>query len=508
MDPFFDSGDGVAVSQPYHSKHIHDVARSNSISSSASVTTNSRTACSSTITCASTHSTCPTITVAHRSPPPLPKDSMAVYYHYDEQGNLQSTTAYDPLMQQGAGSFDPEHYLQRGDVVGAYLARRDAKYPASAIPRTYDPLRSGLDADGRDQLATYGNQSAGGVRHETEDERNDSYDMQPDKLSLHAGIEDSDGLVAQAGQYHPYPNPEDIRHLHTLHSLLPWIHPERRLNALSGAAVDIIEEDTKTVLAHDVPKKVLVLLLGRNVVTKFIGTVDIRKNDRFDGFQKIQKMFIPRGISSIAAMRILLAWLMRACRFYNLSMIRQFNVPHSLFAASTLAQTLTLFGLHKDALRVDQAISQGHFVRPIYADELEQLWNCLGRYNRYTYAAIKVVGERLRAYEQTGASKEFRKPKEMLELLNSHPDLDALVRDAALNEQHRPSFSTEWCGPARDSQDSQRVFNGYPARGPGRTLPSKPPGVVVLEQDAILENSDVPKKGRKVGILRILPARI
>lgn len=432
---------------------------------------------------------------------------MAVYYHYDENGTLQSTSTNGPLVQQGAGRFDPQTYLQRGDVVGAYLAGRDAEYPASTITRTYDPLRPKIDAGGENQLTTYGNQSTKGVSHKTEEEHDDSCDMQPDKLSLHADVEACDGLVAQPAPYHPYPNPEDIRHLHTLHSLLSWIHPERRLNALSGAAVDIVEEDTKIVLAHDVPKKVLVLLLGRNVVTKFIGTVGIRKNDRFDGFQKIQKMFIPRGISSIAAMRILLAWLMRACRFHNLSMIRQFNVPHSLFAASTLAQTLTLFGLHKDALRVDQAISQGHFVRPIYADELEQLWNCLGQHNRYTYAAIKVVGERLRRYEQTGADKEFRKPKEMVELLNKHPDLDALVRDAALNEQHRPSFSTEWCGPVRHSQGSQRVFNGYPARRPGKTLPSKPPGKsVALEQEAIPVNSDMPKKGRKVGILRILPA--
>jgi len=432
---------------------------------------------------------------------------MAVYYHYDENGTLQSTSAGGPLMQQCAVRFDPEYYLERGDVVGAYLARRDTEYPASTVARTYDPLRPGFDTGGEDQRATYGNQAAKSARHKTEEGPDDSCDMQPDKLSLYADWKDCDGLMAQPAPYHPYPNPEDIRHLHTLHSLLPWIHPERRLNALSGAAVDIIEEDTKTVLAHDVPKKVLVLLLGRNVVTKFIGTVGIRKNDRFDGFQKIQKMFIPRGISSIAAMRILLAWLMRACRFHNLSMIRQFNVPHSLFAASTLAQTLTLFGLHKDALRVDQAISQDHFVRPIFADELEQLWNCLGRHNRYTYAAIKVVGERLRRYEQTGADKEFRKPKEMVELLNKHPDLDALVRDTALNEQHRPNFSTEWCGPVRDSQDSQRVFNGYPARGPGKTLPSKPPGInIALEQEAIAVNSDMPKKGRKVGILRILPA--
>jgi hypothetical protein len=509
MNSFVDDGDAQAVTQPYFFKDINKAARSNSLSSSASVATNSRTAYSSAITFASTYSTSPAITKALPSPQlECLRDSMTVYYQYDENGKLRSSSADDPFVQQSAESFDPGNYLQRGDIVGAYLARREAGCTDSLNPGAYDSVGLGWEESWEEQKSRYGDQHTAGLRHEIGEEPDDSYRVQPDTSYRPSGNVGDMGFAAYSAHYHAYPNPEDIRHQHTLHGLLPYIHPARRLNALSGPAVDIIEEDTQTVLAHDIPKKLLVLFLGRNVVTKFIGTIGIREDNWFGGFQKIQKMFVPRGISSIAAIRILLAWLFRACRIQDLGTIQQFNVPHSLFAAVTLAQTLTMFGLHKDALRIDSVIPQDHLKRPIFADELEQIWNCFGPNNRYTYATIKVVGERLRNYE-LGGSRAFRKPHEMLELLGRRPALDALVRNASLNEQNRPVFSTEWCSPGeRDGQRSRRMFNGYPARGPGRSLPSRPPALgnsAAREQDPVSVAAGIPKKKRTAAMLCILP---
>ncbi|KAL5116667.1 hypothetical protein ACEQ8H_005416 [Pleosporales sp. CAS-2024a] len=377
---------------------------------------------------------------------------MTIYYQYDKDG--KPSTSADGLIVQGAGHLDVNHYLQQGDVVGAYLAQRDATYR-----RVHDPgLPEPVSVPGRHfagQQLVYPNSSAMGPRHQNGKPDGSFQDQS-------RGWRGSISAVGADGSTHPqcpYPGLEAIRHLHTLYGLLPWINPGRRSCAMNGPSLDIVEQDTRAVLAHDVPKKLLVLFFGRDVVNKFLVTVGTRKDDQRHG-QRIQKLSIPTGISSRSAMRILLAWLSRACYQRSLQSMRQFNVPHNFFAACTLAQTLTLFGLQKDAERVDQTIAKNHMKRPIFATEIEQLWNCLGPSNRYTYAAIKVVGKRYREYEH-GNNKAIRNPDEIKSLMERFPNLGARIKDGNVNEQYRPSFSTAWCAGS-DAQPN--LFNGHPAR--------------------------------------------
>lgn len=433
------------------------------------------------------------------------RHSTTVYYQYDENGNLLTTSVDDPLAQQSSSNLDLGDYLQRGDTVGAYLAQRDLSYPTFEAPEVYGPEKHGYRAVWGEQRGTYIDQHKIELRHQADEY--DSYDIQGAGYPLHAVPNGYVGQTPQNKQYRPCPDPEDIRHLHTLHSLLSWIHPERRMRALEGAAVDIIEQDTGTVLAHNIPKKLLVLFLGRDVVTKFIMTVGIRDDEHSGIRHRIQKLFIPRGISSKSAMRVLLSWMSRASRIPNVGHITQFKVPHSLFAACTLAQTLTLFGLHKDALRVDHTIAAENFKRPIFADELEALWNCLGPDNRYTYTTIRIVGERLRSYE-TGASKRFPSHQEMLDMLEQRPELKALVRDLRHNEIHRPLFSTEWCRSPKEGEQSERLFDGYRAKGSNAApMPPQLGSSSDLDRDRTSEENQKPKSGdRKVAILRIVAA--
>jgi hypothetical protein len=431
---------------------------------------------------------------------------MTVYYEYDEDGKLMSTSVDEPLVQERPGNLDLEHYLERGDTVGAYLAQRglqNASFQGSAVhgpaQRDYGVPRYGHQED-------YGNQHHSGLRHHSHGQ-SESYGFQGAGPPAHAVPNAHVRLSLQAKQYRPCPDPEHIRHLHTLHSLLSWIHPERRMQALGGAAVDIVEQDTGTILAYNIPKKLLVLFLGRDVVSKFIMTVGIVDDDYLGVRHRIQKLLIPRGISSKSAMRVLLSWMSRASRTPNVGHITQFNVPRSLFVACTLAQTLTLFGLHKDALRVDHTIAAENFKRPIFESELDALWNCLGPNNRYTYTTIRIVGERLRAYE-TGASKRFPNHKEMLDLLERRPALKALVRDLKYRETHRPLFSTEWCRSPNPEQQSERLFNGYRAQGSTadpapRTLGNS----MELDHNKTANETERPKNGsRKVAVLRIVAA--
>jgi hypothetical protein len=266
---------------------------------------------------------------------------MATYYHYSKDGALQSSSSSDPLAPLGPACDATSHYLQRGDVVGAYLARRQMTHAAANNTGSY---------------------------HES---------LQEAAYGQHPGAQNA---VQQAGP--PYPNPEEVRHLHTLQSLLAQIDPERRVNAGNGPTLDIVEAETGIVFAREVPKKMLVLFFGRSKVKQFLETIDVQIDERFRDHQRIQKLCIPPRVASVAAFKIILSWMLRASHLEHISDIRQFLVPHNTFSACTLAQTLELFGLHKDARRCDMTIANQHFVRPISAAELETLWNCLGPNNR------------------------------------------------------------------------------------------------------------------------------
>jgi hypothetical protein len=112
------------------------------------------------------------------------------------------------------------------------------------------------------------------------------------------------------------------------------------------------------------------------------------------------------------------------------------RIPDNTFAACSLAQTLELFGLHKDAYRVDSAISKHHFQRPIYMVEVETLWNCLGENNRYVYSIV------LAFHKQLG--QEHGEGIQLQDLATRHPKLHARIINLKLNEQYKPVFGRQW----------------------------------------------------------------
>jgi hypothetical protein len=369
------------------------------------------------------------------------KEDMTTYYCYGEDGTVTSSLL-DPNAPvftrglQGTTSFE-----QHGDIVGAYLARRDITYPAPTGQETHgyedNPYQSWcqpLDSSAISEPIEQSRWSSD--EHESSGYPNSSRAESVSTLGYA-------GWASHSGIAHPYPNPDDIRHMHTLHSLLKYLQPERRLSALAGPTVDVIEQDTGVVFASQVPKKLLVLFLGRRVVNRYIRTIQRQDDKTWSGPPICQEMRLPRGKSSKSAIRVLIAWMARACQYHTMGTMNQIRVPKRTFVACSLAQTMELFGLHKDALRVDHFIAHTHFVRPIFAGELEALWKCLGEESRYVFAAIRVVGKRLQEHEE-GSKTIPGIDDDMYAMLKKHPRLEARVRDLELNERYRPSFGTDW----------------------------------------------------------------
>jgi hypothetical protein len=140
----------------------------------------------------------------------------------------------------------------------------------------------------------------------------------------------------------------------------------------------------------------------------------------------------------------LVSWMLRACKYETMGTMKQIRIPKSTFVACSLAETMTLFALHKDAFRVDKFIALTHFIRPIFAVELETLWNCLGEQSRYVYAAIRTVGRRLHVHESGHEGPVPGIDDDMYAMLEDYPEMKARVRNQDLNQEYLPQFGTEW----------------------------------------------------------------
>ena len=431
---------------------------------------------------------------------------MTTFYHYDSNGAVTASTPYPAAEMSTCGPLVADAYEQQGDVVGAFLARRGMAYPAPGAPETqhyygpsYHPsiaaFKGGVDSESVNR--SY--QSSDG------DEKSGYTGSPPHGASNTPGWA---GWASFSAMPRPYSNPEDVRHLHTLQSLLPYLQPERKLNALNGLVVDIVEQDTGVVLAYQVPKKMLVLFLGRRVVNRFIRTIHREDDENWRGAPVCQEMNLPRGVSSQAAMKALIAWMFRACQYQTMGSMKQIRIPKNTFVACSLAQTMELFELHKDALRVDHYIAENHFVRPIFAVELETLWNCLSKESRYVYAAIKVVGQRICESQTDSPGREtLSNNADMLAMLKEYPGLEARVRDPKLNEQYRPSFNTKWIKRMSDKENDRRKQK---SREP-RDSPSKSPlersknDQSIKNLGEVQQEADLETPARKFAVLRIVP---
>lgn len=430
------------------------------------------------------------------------------YYHYKD-GKLIGTSEEEPNIRNDRGQPETASNQSNGDIVGAYLANRERFYPALTASNPYQQAPGCLISGHQDNAMLSAKRASPNYLF------NGSYESQktfkgppyPDHSSTSGYV----GIAALSGLKHPYPDPEHIRHFHTLHSILPYIQPERKLNTLNGPTLDIIEQDTSIILAYAVPKKLLILFLGRKIVNKFLKTLERKGNTHWSGPPVLQQLSLPRRKASKCAIRILIAWMMRACQPHGIGNMRHISIPVNTFAACSLAQTMELLGLHKDALRVDAFIAQNHFVRPIFAVELQALWNCLGEGSKYVYGAVRAVGTRVAAYE-AGAVKMLPGAEEMFALLEREPKLRERVRVQEKNEMYRPEFGVEWMRKINGDVPVQRQkTNGDGGAG---------------EEDGVVGSDDVqnanvdartggqeterpthpePTEKRRVAVLRIVP---
>ncbi|KAH7089964.1 concanavalin A-like lectin/glucanase domain-containing protein, partial [Paraphoma chrysanthemicola] len=413
---------------PKHAKHN---------SSASSAWSSSSTAANCTIISASTHLTSPSPTrnLAIPSLRTLRKKAikMTTYFHYDQAGNVYSSgmpISGPPSTCVPQASEDKQCL---NDPVGAYLARRSALAAAYSGWQANPPVVSeGGEryTDDRQSMAFTTGNSIGPDRSLHND-----YMCESDMINTASQHDHVPDLTTPADATY-YPDLNEIRRQNTLQSLLLFIPPDRIRNAFQGPRLDIVEAGTDVVFATRVPKRMLVLYLGREVVNKFLRTIEREDNEDWSGPPTVQILRIPQGLGSAAAFKILFSWMFRACAFRSVHDVREFKVPQNTYSACTLAQVLGLFKLQHDARRVEYAIMNTHFKRPILAKDLEVLWNCLGENNRFVCAMINAI--RMRRSFDLGEGTLLAFCKEAHEMLETYPALKARLFDSNLIEGDRP----------------------------------------------------------------------
>ncbi|KAF3000871.1 hypothetical protein E8E13_007613 [Curvularia kusanoi] len=327
------------------------------------------------------------------------------------------------------------------DPTGTHETRRTDEGTVYA-PHKYDGLDS--EAGGTDQSVA-----------QQSSHQNKSYDMQAPTAQYvdeQAAQMVGDNLTRASLDAHTvdvaqrqYPDTESIRHLHTLFRLLPHIEPSRKLNALSGPTLDIIaDRPTGTTFCYAVPKKLLVLFLGRAVVNRHLRTLEREDNENWNGLPTKQAFLVPSSIVSASAMTILVSWMTRACTQRLMANMRAVSVPSNLLAACSLAQTMDYLGLKRDAYRVDTEIKHAFDSnRPLYVNEVEAIWRGLGENSRYVYAAVKAYSTKLGWPGQRSAHTYDR---DLLGLGERCPQLWARIYDAQKNEAFKVRYGGQWFG--------------------------------------------------------------
>ncbi|KAF2243518.1 hypothetical protein BU26DRAFT_554988 [Trematosphaeria pertusa] len=358
---------------------------------------------------------------------------MATYYRYGADGSvmryamqpIQAPPMFVPPYMTHPNEYTPAPYVGYSYTSGSW-GHSDAD--SSAVYPCYEE---------------YGEGGEGGAYYD--DGVDHGYDAGHEyRESGHSGYCTSDYSGSTQVDDQPCPPLDEVRKYRDLHSLLPWIDPQRLHNGLFGRKVNIIEEGTSTVFAYQVPKKMLVLFCSRPAIAKFLRTVEREDNENWRGGPVTQELRLPRGLANHVGIKIMLAWMMRACKWECMGSMRPICVPQNLFAAISLARTFMAFGLHRDASRVDNTIAGEHLKRPLYPDEMKSIWLCLPKDSRYTYRMVEKLAEQISAYE-SGVEKELPAADEVFRFLGEHPALRARVRDREINQEFQPSFGTEWC---------------------------------------------------------------
>lgn len=267
-------------------------------------------------------------------------------------------------------------------------------------------------------------------------------------------------------------NIDKLRRTNDLFSFINQVPTYRRINCVDSPMVDIVEECTGKILLCRVPKKMLTLFLGRNVLVQYLRTLE-REGDSKDPYIESengndhlvqdegvpkrmpvkQQLRLPRYSTSHAALKIMFAWMRRACDPKAMDILHELKAPNNLFSAITLARTLRMFKFRFDAERIDSHINL--FLKgPLHLDVVKATWKLTPKDNMYTYRLVEALKENLEAYQE-GHTDELPELEELMKFFDAQPELRARVYRLGENDKWKPVEHEEYMRRVEDTRSSR-----------------------------------------------------
>jgi hypothetical protein len=212
---------------------------------------------------------------------------------------------------------------------------------------------------------------------------------------------------------------DDFRRGKSLYQIYQMTNPYQLTDAIrrKRPLVDFVEEGSERVLLRDVPKKMLEIFLGPQVLSEFICALEVDAS----GEPIREEIRVPQFSTSHIALKIMVAWMLRACR--QRKGLREMAVPENLFAAITLARTLRLFGRDVDAWAADYIIMGWHYRRSLSVAQLKPVWNFLPKDSRHISQVLEVLKFQLYAYSITENPAAFPQFEALRYYVLTNPDL-------------------------------------------------------------------------------------
>lgn len=307
--------------------------------------------------------------------------------------------------------------------------------------------------------------------------------IQPERAGVYCGPNENEPCCATRHFYSPaqdvpqlqynkkYPHLGPIRESLSLYDMLRYIDPDRLNDSLLGPKMDIVSP-TGDVYSYRVPKNMLSLFLGRKTMARFVRTLEHQKNKKW---AKQELVILPQSGNPVG-LRVLIGWMLKACYRENRGKMLPVRIPNNLFAAISLSRVMTLFGLCRDAYRVEMVVGHIHFARPLYSNEIRTVWKCCPEDSRYIERLVAELKNRL------ASSPEDRKA-----MLPDLPEVEEFLEETPLLH-----------GRVRGSYHRNQFQNSYMTQ---RNVATQ------KEQQGESEDERKPEIDRKCTILRILPAR-
>ncbi|KAF2655756.1 hypothetical protein K491DRAFT_716044 [Lophiostoma macrostomum CBS 122681] len=263
---------------------------------------------------------------------------------------------------------------------------------------------------------------------------------------------------AQNGNSFRYPNPDDIRADTDLMGIACAIPLSRRQNALSGKGLNVLEERIEervaertvngippsTILFHNLPKKALILFCGRKTVSRFLRTLEREDNENWIGLPTRQQLRVPPGSCNFVGLLIFLDWVRKACDREYAHTLRPIQCPVDMFSAISLARTLRLFGLKKDAERIDNSIRARLSHHPLHPHSVEEIWKAFPKDCKYTYRMVKCLKEQVEMHRDIGSPFVMPKAEEMFAVIDKYPHLKDRIEIVDENEKFKPVSADKW----------------------------------------------------------------